>query len=234
MNTNVANLRKTTGRLYWTPTGEVGAIDFGNCTSHKVMPEVGRVDHFKHADGVKRVDMSLPNTVKPRRVFTFDEHLGERLRLLHFAAPATEVTQAAAVGLTKVFPFASLAVGRTYDLGRQSIGACVITKGAPIAALVPGLDYVLDAGSGLWTLINNRYLDGTDFTAEFDCAEVVTLNFEMFSRLLEQGGFTFVETDQLEAVPGSRESLTGTVYVTAWGDGDSEKFQEYTVEVLEI
>ena len=229
--TNPEYLRKTTGRLYWLRTGETGWIDLGNCTSHKVMPDAARLDHYKYDGGVKRCDMSLVNTLKPKRIYTFDEHAGDMQQLLSLAVAASEVTQAAAAGETTVIASAALVVGRSYDLGKLNVSNVEGENVTP-TALVANVDYVLDAGSGMLTILSSAKF-GSNWTFTFDCAEALTLNFTTFSRLLEQGSFRFVEKDQSETVPGTVETINGQVYVTGWSDGDPEKFSEYTVEVLE-
>ena len=56
----------------------------------------------------------------------------------------------------------------------------------------------------------------------------------MFSKLLEAGTFKFVESDQFDAVPAGTDTLSGTVYVTGWGETAADKFQEFTVEVISL
>lgn len=236
MNTTPENLRLTTGRLYWQPTGENGYIDFGNCTSHKMMPEVQRADHYRFANGKKVCDMSLVTSLKPKRVFTFDEHFGERLRVMNFAGAATEVVQAASVGLDPAVTFSTYRPGDVYLLSKLNVTNLIVTDATSLAILEEDVHYKVDRGSGLITVLATEGTPeaGRDWEIEVEYGAATRLNFAMFSRLLEQGTFQFVESDQYDAVPAGRETITGTVYVTGWGDGASDKFQEYTVEVLSI
>jgi hypothetical protein len=230
LKTNPEHLRLTTGRLFWLPPDETGWIDFGNCTSHQEQPDVQRLDHWRYAGGTKRVDHSLVKSLKPVRVFKFDEHFAETIALMALAAAATEVTQAAAVDVeVSITPDPALAPGQSLFLGKQNISNLVALEDT--MPVVEGVDYKVNYGAGIVTLLKLSS-DQWDFT--FDCAEVKTLNFEMFSKLLTEGTFRFLETDQHDSVPVGDSTIEGTAYVTAWGETNTEAFQEYTVEVLSI
>jgi hypothetical protein len=234
MNTNPENLRLTTGRLYWKPAGETGYIDFGNCTSHKPMPDVQRVDHWKYSGGTKRVDMSSVTSLKPKRIFTFDEHFAATLQLQGFGSAATTVGQAPSVGVNYDIADATNQIGRAYYVGRIGVSNFVGTVNAGLQALVEGTHYSIDLGSGMVTVLSVAGLASDTFNFVFACAGVNVLNFTMFSKLLEQGTFKFLESDQFDAVPAGTENISGTVFVTGWGDGSSDKYQEFTVEVVSI
>jgi hypothetical protein len=228
MNTTPEHLRLTTGRLFWQPSGESGYIDLGNCTSHSEQPDVQRVDHWKYERGTKRVDHSLVGSLKPKRVFTFDEHFDKSIALQAFAALATEVTQAEAAGVAvSITPEPALKAGQSMFLGKEKISNLVVLEDTN--PVVEGVDYTVDYGAGIVTILHDS---GEQWDFTFDCEEVTRLNFEMFSKLLTEGTFRFVASDQHSDVPVQNETIRGTAYVTAWGDGTTDKFQEYTVEVI--
>lgn len=232
MTTNTENLRLTTGRLYWQPQNESGYFDLGNCTSSRKYPAPPtRAKHYAHAEGVRRVDMTAVETLDPTRVFTFDEHLVAALRLQHMSLP-TETATSGASGATYTITSGNLVLGRTYFIGKQAITAIsAVTAGA--TPLVRNVDYVLDEGAGAIRILSSANF-GSNWIFTYSATGPATLDFAAFSRLLEQGSFVFVEKDQADTVPLNREAFTGQVCVTGWGESGSEKFQEYTVEVIEI
>lgn len=223
------NLRQTTGRLYWVPTGEAGFIDFGNCTAHKVAPDVQRTEHLQRDNGIGTVDFSLARSIKPVRVFTFDEHFADVIRLLTLGT-ASVTPPTAGNDVELVIDAGDLVVGRTFDLGGMRISDLHGVNGGP-TVLVRDVDFTLDAGSGMLTIISGANF-GTDWTFTYDYEAVDTVDFASFSRLLERGSFRYIEKDQFDAVPLRTETFTGQVMVTGWGENNMEGFNEYTVEVL--
>jgi hypothetical protein len=243
------NTKLTTARLYWLPLGAVdGYIDFGNIPDYKDAPKRQRVEHMASRRGKKVTDLSLVKSNEQLKTFTLDEDFNTTLLLLALANQNANTIQPNVVDADSTFAttddtvitvdgtgavltavFANPASTRVYDLARQGV-TLLTAKDGNNANLVFGVDYNLDAGAGMVTVL--QAAPATPWTFTYTCLQVTDLNFTGFDTLLTTGKFVFFEFDQFDAVPFATERFSGQCYITAWGDADGDKFTEFTLEVL--
>jgi hypothetical protein len=239
------NQKLTTGRLYWQKSGEDSWLNFGNALSYARKPRIEYLKHFRKANGLSHCDLDLPRETEVLWSFSFDERFGELIRPMWLANVGATVTNAGGAsqlctipGLTAALSPAIL-VGRAYPLKNSGAAVLGITTliGSVIAAdttpatLIEGTHYELDRNAGIVRplIVPTPGLDW-NFTVSWAAysQEAVTA----LGNLLTQGTFKVVEKDQQSDVPFNEETITGQVYVTAWGENDGSKFSEYQVEVL--
>lgn len=230
------DFKLTTGRLFWTPLGETSWIDLGNAVKYKRMEEVKRISHERHEDGFAQVDFELPNVVKSGWQFTFDEFFGERLKLLHLSKDGV-ASQVNGGGPTPIAAFASasLAVGRS--LAALSIGGVhlqgveVISASDGVITLVEGTHYAIDRNAGMVTVLSIPN-PGNDWQFSLTWTARINERFTALGQLLTRGTFRVVEKDQGALTPRNMEDFMGQCFVTAWGEADGSKFEEYQLDIL--
>lgn len=242
----------TTGRLYWLPAGAVdGHIDFGNMPDYKYEPKVDRLDHMSARRGRAHADFSYIKSHAQKKSFTFDEQFNETIKLLALSTQGQNIVQVAAGG-QRGFVLSPFVAGRVYDLGIQGLINPQVTcyvqfSGVPNDFVILAVDpsqYALHSGSGMITLYGPFNITVTygphtgevwpisQFEVLADLPLITQLNFTGLNNLLSRGKFKLVESDQFEDVPYGVETFAGQCEVTAWGENKTDKFEEFTLEVL--
>lgn len=144
------NLDRVTGRALFTPTGESGAIDFGDVRLHEFTAEVQRrsVMRAGRFGLIERGNDVIAVSGLGYRL-ELQEALIENLTTLLFAAPLSMLEQGAQVGTA--VPLAGIVKDRVYDLGFLHITSAVVTVNGEV--FVSGRDYELDEMDGTMRIL---------------------------------------------------------------------------------
>lgn len=220
--------RRTSGRLYFKPTGLSYELDLGNIVDWKRNNKTERATHMASERGVKRVDLEQTHTVGFGYQFGLDEFPDKVVELLQKGAKGSATTQSSATGSTA--SFSSVKQGATYDLGKLNVSNVVITVSAVAKTL--DVDYTLDPATGRITILPTGTIsDGANVSATFDVAQVVLDNFSSADAVKAEGTFKFYEFDQESATIRAEHSFTGSCWINDDGANDLSNFTKCTLEV---
>src|SRR5438128_33666 len=116
---DTAAILRLTGRAFFTPTGQLSAIDLGNCEMVKLDFAPKRKQHYRTIHGKQVLDRDDVYGADPKWNITVDEFATPMLPYLYAATGAnTDVTQSAATASTVTF---SSKKGRTFDIGKYNL-----------------------------------------------------------------------------------------------------------------
>lgn len=229
---NVEDLKLTSGRLYWQPSGQSSWVDFGNVISYAEKPDIQRVEHKKKEDGLGIVDSSIARLVAFKFSITLEERFAEVLALLGLAKQLADVIQAGGAGNFTI-QAANLVANKSLFLGAYNVSNYAGVTSVGAVTLVEGVDFAIETRSGMVTpLPDSTNLGAGNWVFTFNSAALTQLAFSTLSKLLSTGTFKFIEKDQHSFVPRATADFTGQCEVTAWGENSLEKFNEFQLEVI--
>jgi len=223
----------TSGRFYLKRKGETSYVDWGNVQEHKLEPEVGRADHMNSSGGVKRTDVSLVKSIKPKYVFVVDEHHPELQRLILLGNQGADVVYAGGNVTAEALTASNSKQGRTYFAAHQGLSAVVVKVGGVTKVL--DTDYAVDLSNGAITiLVGGGIADNSTVTVDYTAAAVTTQPFTSFDDLRVEGDIRYIEQDQFSKLPRQTTDFFGQIHVTNWGENNLEDFNKVALECLPL
>lgn len=220
--------RRTSGRLYFKPSGLTYELDLGNIVDWKRNNKTERATHMASEKGVKRVDLEQTHTVGFGYQFGLDEFPDKVMELLQKGTKGTATTQAS--GTAGSASFTAVKQGATYDLGKFNVTNVVIQVSAVTKTL--DVDYTLDPATGRITILpTGSIADAANVSATFDHAQVILDNFTSADAVKAEGTFKFYEYDQESATIRAEHSFTGSCWINDDGTNDLSNFTKCTLEV---
>ena len=167
------------GVLMFKPYGETGVIDLGNCEKGSVALETETLENFSSRQDLGSRDQYLITQIKGNISVTMNSITVENMALWLMSDGATETTQV--VGTTGAIDFASILMGRWYNLGFFGVTSVKVMDSENIVTYVEGTDYILNKAAGLIQFIGATLVD----TDEIHCTEIV--NTEVIYNTIEAG-----------------------------------------------
>lgn len=219
---------KTTARLYFQPSGEVGYIDCGNVLDYKFAPERQFRTRAIAANGARIVRDEEVDTIHERWEFTLDENDEFNQRLLFLATKGADTTVALVAAPTGTATLTDVVKGRTYFVGKTGLNTFVLKKSS--TTLVEGTDYTVNLHTGAVTILTGSVTvaDGDDLDATFGNAERKFQTFTMDDAFRFEGAIRIEETNQHDKEPLRTTTFNGVLMVTAFPEQTGE-FGKYTM-----
>lgn len=209
--------RLTTGRFYWTPTGQSYEEDLGNVLKFKRADRTEAVEHLASVGGVRQVDASFIHTIAYGYLFTLDEYVDRVLLLLQKAqGPLVSSDSPGISGGTVVWN--DVVSGGTYSVGNQHLSSVAVTVGG--IAKTPGIDYSVDLPAGRLTLLSNGSIPaGSTVNVVFNALPYSYRQILSARQPTLTGSGAFYEYDQQSPVIRAEHRFNGSI----WVNGDSEE-----------
>lgn len=214
---NPLTKRLTTGRLYFTPTGQAYEEDLGNVLKFKRMDRTETVEHLASIGGVRQVDASFVHTLAFGYLFTLDEYVDRVVLLLQKAqGPLATITSTAVSNGTQSIN--GVVPGATYPLGVNNLSSLVVSVGGTPKAV--GIDYTVDLATGRFTVLTSGTIAaGANVTATFTAQPYSFRAVVSARQPTLQGSIAFYEYDQQSPVIRAEHRFSGSL----WVNGDSEE-----------
>ncbi len=209
--------RLTTGRLYFTPTGQAYEEDLGNVLKFKRMDRTETVEHLASIGGVRQVDASFVHTLAFGYLFTLDEYVDRVVLLLQKGqGPLTPVTTSGITNGTQTIN--GVVPGATYPLGANHLSSLAVSvAGTPKTV---GLDFTVDLATGRFTILSSGTIPaGASVTATFTALPYTYRPILSARQPTLQGSVAFYEYDQQSPVIRAEHRFSGSL----WVNGDSEE-----------
>ncbi len=209
--------RLTTGRLYFTPTGQGYEEDLGNVVKFRRMDRTETVEHLASVGGVRLVDASYVHTLAFGYLFTLDEYVDRLLLLLQKAQGPLVSTDIPGISngslhLTGVVP------GGTYPIGASPLSSLTASLAGVPKTL--GADFSVDLAAGRLTVLSQGTIPaGADLTVQFTALPSSYRAITSGRQPTLQGALAFYEYDQQSTAVRAEHRFSGSL----WVNGDSEE-----------
>lgn len=209
--------RITTGRLYFTPTGQTFEEDLGNVVKFKRSDRTETIEHLASTGGVRLVDATYVHTLAFGYLFTLDEYVDRVLMLLQKASGPLPVASAAATSNVAV-TFPGITPGATYPVGVKNLTQLALS--ADGLSKVVGLDYTVDLATGRFTVLNSGTIaSGATVLVSYSASPCAFRTVVSGRQPTLQGSAAFYEYDQMSPIVRAEHLFSGSL----WINGDSEE-----------
>jgi hypothetical protein len=192
----VAVFERLTGRAFFTPAGQTGAINLGNILTHKLEWGLKRKTTFKSRRGQLSVRDDDVIGAEPRFTIECDEFATPLLALLHGGSAPEYAVDTAATGATFTF---TAALGLAFRTNFFSISnVSIVTP----TGKVEGTDYKIDYGLGIIYLpLTSTIAPGATVTMRYDRIAITYNRVTALDAPSKKGTLLVYEEDDFSLTP---------------------------------
>lgn len=215
---------RLTGRGYFTPTGQAGAIDLGNVEMLKLDYSPKRKQHFKARRGKLVLDRDDAYGVEPKFTITGDEFTTPMLALLFLGTANADFVQSSGTGVSFSF---TAKLGQSFHVGAFDISNVVMTTPT---GKVAGSDFIVDGGPGrIYIPLQSTIADGAAVTVTFSKAALTFDSIDAFTQLNRLGTLQVIEEQEYTAAPKTIYDFSCSLSTDSSGETKADDYKKFTL-----
>lgn len=231
VNPNLSALERTSGQLFFKPTGASSYDDFGPIEMHKASMNAQTEDTYFAINGSSVLGAKENTRIAPVISFEGKSFSDIIEAYLNFGTVNADVTQASASGSTATI---TAALGKAFDIGARNI--TVTTVAVSAVNKTADVDFFLDATAGIirFPTVAAGITAGATVVVTFDKPAITRKSFTGGTALNFTGSLLYIEKDNKSNVPRAEWSFPSVTIAPKdpgdSGSADSLKNKKWSME----